>query len=371
MNKKNLKNKILLAEPVIEEKETISLIKRILTSNFPNEGKFTKLLEKKLLKLINAKYIITTTSGTISIFLALKSVGIKTGDEVIIPNITFPATANAVVLAGAKPVLVDINKNNLLINENNLLKKINKKTKAIIPVHISGRGSNIKQIIKIAKNKKLFVIEDAAEAFMSKVNGKFLGTYGHAGCFSFAPNKIMTTGQGGFVVTNNKLIYKNLCKLKDQGRIGPTTGGEDIYDTVGYNFKFTNLQAVLGLTQLKSIYYRVKTLKNHYKFYKNNLIQNKQFKIIGFDLKSGELPLWTDIYSSKRNELFKYLQKQKIFCRYFWHPLNTCKPFKKSFSDFKNSKLLSKKLMWLPSSLSLKKKDLIKICYHINKFNSK
>jgi perosamine synthetase len=365
------KNKILFAEPIINSKETAILTKKILDDNFPNEGKLTKLFEKKLSSLLRVKYVVTATSGTISIFLALKAAGIKKNDEVIIPNITFPATANAVVLAGAKPILVDIDKNSLLINEKSLIKKINKKTKAIIPVHVSGRGSNIKNILKIAKNKKIFVIEDAAEALMSKINGKYLGTFGDAGCFSFAPNKIITTGQGGIIVTNNKIIYKNLCKLKDQGRIGPTTGGEDVYNSVGFNFKFTNLQAALGLSQIKTINKRINVLKNNYKFYKKNLIESKNFKLIGFNLKNGELPLWTDAYSPKRNKLFKYLKKNNIICRYFWYPLNSCKPFKKSFSDFKNSKLLYKKLIWLPSSLKLKKKDLTKICYYINKYNSK
>jgi|TARA_B100001964_G_scaffold240488_2_gene310446 perosamine synthetase len=365
------KNKILLSEPVIPIKETIALTKRVLDDNFPNEGKFTKLFENKLSKLLNVRYVVTSTSGTISIFLALKAVGIKEGDEVIVPNLTFPATANAVMLTGGKPILVDVNKKNLLIDEINLLKKITKKTKAIIPVHISGRGSNIKKILKIVKYKKIFVIEDAAEAFMSKIDGKYLGTFGDIGCFSFAPNKVITTGQGGLTVTNNKLIYKNLCELKDQGRIGPTTGGEDIYNSVGYNFKYTNLQAVLGLTQLKTLNRRIKILKDIYRFYEKRLTQTKKFKLIGFNLKKGELPLWTDVYSSKRNKLFEYLKKQKIICRYFWYPLNTCKPYKKSFFGLKNSKLLNRKLMWLPSSLNLKKKDLIKICYYINKFNLK
>jgi perosamine synthetase len=364
------KNKILLAGPTINSKETLSLTKKVLHDNFPNEGKLAKLFESKISKLLKVKYVITATSGTVSIFLALKALGIKKGNEVIIPNVTFPATANAVMLAGATPVLVDIDKNSLLIDEECLLKKINKKTKAIIPVHVSGRGSNIGRILKIAKQKKLFVIEDAAESFMSKIKGKYLGTFGDAGCFSFAPNKIITTGQGGVVVTNNKKIYKNLCKLKDQGRIGPTTGGEDVYDSVGYNFKFTNLQAALGLPQLKTINNRIKILKKHYQFYQRNLKQNKNFKLIGFNTKEGELPLWVDAYSSKRNKLFEYLKKQNIICRYFWHPLNTCKPFKKSFSDFKNSKLLYGKLIWLPTSLRLTKKDLTKICFFINKFNS-
>ena len=151
-----IKKKILLTEPYIENKKTISLVKKVLSSNFPNEGKFTKLLEKKICKLLRVRYVVMTTSGTISIFLALKAAGIKRGDEVIVPNLTFPATANAVKLAGASPILVDVNNNNLLINEKSLIKKINKKTKAIIPVHVSGRGSNIKEILKIAKRKKLF-----------------------------------------------------------------------------------------------------------------------------------------------------------------------------------------------------------------------
>jgi len=139
------KNKILLAEPLIAGKETIALTKKVLAANFPNEGKFARLFEKKISKLLKVKYVVAVTSGTISIFLALKALGIKKDDEVIVPNITFPATANAIKLAGAKPVLADIDKNNLLIDEKILKKKITKKTKAIIPVHISGRGFNIKK----------------------------------------------------------------------------------------------------------------------------------------------------------------------------------------------------------------------------------
>ena len=363
------KNKILLAEPVIETKNTASLIKKVLTKNFPNEGKLARLFEKKLSKLLKVKYVVATTSGTISIFLALKAIGVKKDDEVIVPNVTFPATANAVKLAGGKPVLVDINKKNLLIDEKSLKKKINKKTKVILPVHISGRGSNIKNILKIAKNKKIHVVEDAAEAFMSKNGNKYLGTFGNVGCFSFAPNKIITTGQGGIVVTNNKLIYKNLLRLKDQGRIGPTTGGEDTYISVGYNFKYTDLQAALGLSQLKTLKKRISILKNHYKFYKKNLIENKKFKLINFNLHKGELPLWTDVYCTKRKQLFNFLKEAGINCRYFWQPLNSSKPYQQSFKGLGNSKSFSGKLMWLPSSLNLKKKDLLKICKKINKFN--
>jgi len=366
--KKKFQKKIILGEPLIPHKSALNLYSKVISDNFPNEGIYARKFEKRISKLLKVKYVLTCTSGTIAIFLALKAIGVRKKDEVLVPNITFPATLNAISLSGAKPVLVDVNKDNLLMSIDDIKKKINKKTKVILPVHISGRGSNIKNILEIAKRKKVTVIEDAAEAFMSTFNNKFLGTFGKVGCFSFAPNKIITTGQGGAIVTNDKSIYKKISRLKDQGRVGPTTGGEDNYISIGYNFKFTNLQASLGLSQLDSIEKRVKTLKNHYQFYKKNIKENKNFKIIKFDLKKGELPLWTDVVCSKRNKLFKYLASKKVFCRYFWQPINMCKPYKKSFSGLKNSKDLQKKLMWLPSSLKMNKHELMKVCKLINKF---
>ncbi len=362
-------NKIIrLAEPFIKKKDSINKLKTVLDSNFINEGNLTRAFEKKISKLLKVKHVVTCTSGTIAIFLSLKAIGVKRDDEVLIPNLTFPATANAVSLAGAKPILVDVDKNNLLISLEDLIKKISRNTKAIIPVHTSGRGSNIREIMKIAKNKKIPVIEDAAEAFMSKFGGKFYGTFGEVGCFSFAPNKILTTGQGGIVVTNKKKIFKELCKLKDQGRNKPTGNGEDNYDMIGYNFKFTNLQSALGLSQLQDINWRISKLKKIYKFYTNNIKPNKNFRFIGFKLHKGEVPLWTDVICYKRNKLYNYLKKRNIQCRYFWKPINTNKPYKKTFKTLNNSKYLNGKLMWLPASLSLKENDLKKICEHINKF---
>lgn len=366
-----MRKKFILAEPKINLDNANNLLKRVVKSNYFNENKYTKILEKKFSHLLKVKYVVATTSGTISIFLALKASGIKYGDQVIIPNITFPATANAVRLAGAIPVVVDVDKKNLLIDTKKLKKKINNKTKAIIPVHISGRGNNIKSILRIAKKKGIRVIEDAAEALMSKVHKKFLGTFGDIGCFSFAPNKILTTGQGGIIVTNSKEIYKKLYQLKDQGRSKIIQGGEDDYKVVGYNFKFTELQAALGLSQLSEIFKRKKTLINHYKVYKKYLPNNKYFRLIGFDLKSGELPLWTDVYCKDRNKLYKFLCKKKIFCRFFWKPLHSLRQYKQNAKFFPNSSELKNKLLWLPSSLHLKKKDIIKICNEINRYYNK
>lgn len=361
-------SKIILSRPVINLKETKKILSNVLNSKFVNEGKQTKQFESKICKFLKVNYAVSTTSGTTALFLALKAAGIKQNDDVLVPNITFPATANAIKMAGGNPILVDVDPKNILINENSLKKKITKKTKFFVPVHISGRGSNIKKIIKICKEKSIKVIEDAAEAFGSKISSKNLGTFGIAGCFSFAPNKIITTGQGGAVVTNNKNIYKKLKILKDQGRVGPTTGGEDKYVSSGYNFKLTNLQASLGLSQIKNIDWRIKKLKQIHNYYLNNINQNKNFRIINFRIKDGEIPLWTDVCCTNRNKLYKFLKEKKIICRYYWKPLNITYPYIKSFKGLDQSKNLQKKLMWLPSSLDMSTKDQKKVCKLINSF---
>ena len=357
--------------PTINTKEVIKYTKKVLLNNFPNEGEATKIFQKKIKNILKSRYVITTTSGTSAIFLALKSLNVQGKDEVIVPNITFPATANAVRMAGAKLVLVDVNPKNLLIDINSLKKKINKKTKAIIPVHVSGRGENIQKIIKICKRKNIRVIEDAAEAFGSKYKKKFLGNFGDFGCFSFAPNKIITTGQGGVVVTSNKSNYQKMLKIKDQGRVGPTTGGADKHVMDGFNLKFTNLQAALGISQLNTFKKRIKKLNKIHNFYKKNLIKNEKLRLFNFDQKNGEIPLWSDVYCTDRNKLYKYLKKKNVICRLFWLPLNTLKPYKKSNKDFSNSYKLQNKLMWLPSSLTLETKDQKKICNLINNYYRK
>ena len=364
-------NKIILAKPVFNIHDAFKNLKIVLKSNYINEGKQTEEFEKKISKILKVKYAVSVTSGTIALFLALKACGVKNDDEVLIPNITFPATANAVKMAGAKPILVDVDLVNLLIDEKSLMKKINRKTKFIIPVHVSGRGGNIKKIMEICKKKSIKVIEDAAEALGSKVKNKNLGSYGIAGCFSFAPNKIITTGQGGIVVTNNKKVFKNLRILKDQGRVGPTTGGEDNYVSTGYNFKFSNLQSSLGLSQIKDFKWRMKKLKNIYQYYCRNIKQNNNFKIIKFDINGGELPLWTDVWCKNRNRLFNFLKSKNIVCRYYWKPVNTCHPFLTPFKSLPNSKKVLNTMMWLPSSLDMSLRQQKKVCDMINLFYSK
>ena len=219
--------KIVWWQPQIGKTER-RLINQVLDDNYINEGGLTTEFEEKLAKLLGVKQVIATTSGTVAIFLALKALGVGPGDEVIVPDITFVATANAVDLCGAKPILVDIDPLTLNISPDTVTKAITSRTKAIVPVHYSGRAAKMDQILKIAKKHHLVVVEDAAEALLSKYKGRYLGTLGNAGCFSFSPNKTITTGQGGAIVTNDNKLATKLRGLKNQGR--PPEGG-DIYNS--------------------------------------------------------------------------------------------------------------------------------------------
>jgi len=342
--------------------------KRVLSENYPNEGNYTVEFEKKICKLLKVRYAVSVTSGTVAIFLALKSLGIDRGDEVIVPDLTFAATANAVNLTGAKNVFVDINPENLTLETKILEKKISAKTKAIVPVHISGRASNMREILKIARKKKLFVVEDAAQAFLSRYKNKYLGTFGIMGCFSFSPPKLITTGQGGAVVTNDPKMNRRLRRLKDQGREGMTTGGDDTHHEIGYNFKFTNIQSAVGLAQMFQINKRIRRLKRNYFLYKNLLKKIKQVKVFHFNILEGEIPLWTDITCLRRNKLKEFLRRKGVDCRKFYRPLHTQKPFRSIKGNYEIAESLSKKLLWLPSAFTLSDKDVIKVCNLIKKF---
>ncbi len=365
---KTITKKISFWDPIIGNKE-IKNINSVLKMNWPNEGKFTFEFERKIEKLLKVKHAICTTSGTISIFLALKSLGVGYKDEVIVPDITFGATAMSVKLTGAKLVIVDVNEKNLGFDLNKLEKKINKKTKAIIPVHISGRSAEMDKIMKIAKKRNIYVVEDAAEALLSKFKNKYLGTIGDLGCFSLTASKTITTGQGGIVVTNNSNFYKKIKLLKNQGILGKSDGGNVKHRTIGYNFKFTNLQAAMGIAQIDTINQRVAKLKKNNNFYKNKLKNVNEIKILDFDIKNGEVPLWTDAYTyKKRDKLIEFLKKNSIECRKFWYPLHLQKPFKEKNSKFKTSSKIYNKLFWLPSSLNLNEKKITLVCNLIKKF---
>ena len=294
--------------------------------------------------------------------------GIGPGDEVIVPDVTFIATANAAVLAGAQPVLVDIDPTSLNISVDALTAAITSRTKAIIPVHVSGRAADMEAILRVAAMHGLAVVEDAAEAFMSLHRGQYLGTLGHAGCFSFSPNKTITTGQGGMIVTNDAGLYVRLRELKDHGRPVRGTGGDDAHNTLGFNFKFTNLQAAVGLGQISYLKQRLDRMNRIYKIYATELAGIEGIRLPGFRLDEGESPQWTDAVVDGRDELDKYLHALNVHCRRFWFPLHSQPPYRGDDKLFPNSSSLCPQALWLPSAFTLTDQDVIAVCGHIRNF---
>ncbi|MEK6943357.1 MAG: DegT/DnrJ/EryC1/StrS family aminotransferase [Nanoarchaeota archaeon] len=349
-------------------KEEHKYIKEVLDSSFPNEGPMSARFEQEICKLVNCKHAVVVTSCTAAIYVSLKALGVGHGDEVIVPDITFIATANAVEMTGAKPVLVDVNKEDLNISAKSFRDAISKKTKAVVPVHVTGRAAPMEEIIEIAKKNNVHVVEDAAEALMSKHNNKYLGTFGATGCFSFSAHKTITMGQGGVIVTNDDALHKRLIEIKDHGRPVRGTGGDDMHNSIGYNFKFTDLQAAVGLGQLHYLDKRVKRQAKINEIYRKGLEGVKGIKLFDFDIKNGEVPQWTDAIVEKRDDLDSYLLSKKIICRRFWHPIHTQKPYRLPDDKFPNSTSLSKKALWLPSAFTLSDEDINEVCSHIRKF---
>ncbi|MDP3788948.1 MAG: DegT/DnrJ/EryC1/StrS family aminotransferase, partial [Candidatus Omnitrophota bacterium] len=246
---------------------------------------------------------------------------------------------------------------------------VNKNTKAVIPVHVSGRAADMEAIMAVAKRNNIFVVEDAAEAFMSKHKGKHLGTFGKAGCFSFSAHKTITTGQGGVIVTDDSRLYTRLKELKDQGRPAKGTGGDDLHKSVGYNFKFTDLQAAVGLGQLTYLKPRIKRAKEIYKRYLKNLKGVSSIRLFHFDIDGGEVPQWTDAIVERRDGFDAYLRANRIDCRRYWFPLHTQAPYRLPDKNFSNSTRLSPKALWLPSAFTLSDSDIDSVCKLIKKWN--
>jgi perosamine synthetase len=295
------------------------------------EFKLTASLEKEIALYLGVKHAILVSSGTAAIFLALKAVQAK---NVAVPALTMMGTATAAELAGCKIEFV---------SNNELPKGID----TYIHVSLNGRACGIDAMIKSYPG--VTVVEDACQAFGSKYKGKFLGTFGKVGCFSFSPHKIVSAGNGGCVVTNDDDIAREVKKLKNFGR---ESGGGDQHDTIGYNFKFTDIQAKFAIPQLKAIYSRlakkVKIYERYYKGLKSVMLHHEG------------VPWFVDIYVDNRDSLASYLADRGIGTRKMYPLLTEQKPFskKKIFGDSSSDMRHSHTGLWLPSSLSLTDKQI-------------
>lgn len=348
--------------PLIEGEIGQSLNDYIQSGGWITEFKKTKEFEQKIAEFVGSQYCVVTTSGTTGLIMSLMAIALAPEDEVIVPNYTMIATPNAVKFLNAKPVFVDIDPVNLCMDLEALKQNITAKTKAIIYVSLNGRSGDLNALKLFCSKSNIILIEDAAQSLGSYNDKRHLGSLGHMGVFSFSVPKIITTGQGGAVVTNDEKIYKKLKSLKDFGR---RSAGHDIHDEIGFNFKFTDIQAVVGLEQFKSIDQRMKRKKEVYKLYYNQL---KQVKGVDILASSEEVTPWfVDIYIDNPTSLQAELAKNGIGSRLVYPPIHHQKIYKSNHSYPVSEKYCLSGL-WLPSHPQLKDQEILKVCNVIKEF---
>jgi perosamine synthetase len=325
----------------------------VLKSNYINDGEVTRLFESRIAEFLGVKHCVAVTSGTAAIALSLMGLGIGAGDEVIVPDLTFIATANAAKLAGADVKLVDVEPRRFTLDTEKVVAVINKRTRAIVPVDVNGRGADYPTLERIASDRGLFIVSDSAEALGSKWKGNFLGTFGSAGCFSFSANKTVTTGQGGMIATNDTRLYHRLLELKDQGRRIQGTGGNDLHPVLGFNFKLTNIQAAVGLAQLEKLQARLHQARMRDGWYRSCFAGQRDIIVPLVDTDQGEVLQWTDILVRDRDRVERTLNEKGVNCRPFWYPLHTQQPYASGPNEFGNSSKIAEQGLWLPSSFNL------------------
>lgn len=338
----------------IEEKEAIA--QYMDEGGWLTEFKRTAEFENRIAEYTGAKHCIVVNNGTISLTLMALAAGIEAGDEVLVPNYTMIATPNSVKMFGAIPVFVDVDTETLCMDSDLAEKAITPRTKAIMLVNANGRypQKGIDAFVDICHRRGLILLEDAAQALGSFYpSGIHQGNVGLAGSFSFSAPKVISTGQGGAIITNNDEMAKKLRRLKDFGRSG---GGNDIHDSIGYNFKFTELQAVIGNEQMKKVDWRVERKKEIYSMYKDLLESIPQVKFFSQDLKYTT-PWFIDALFDDRDRLQIFLKEKGIGTRVMYPPINQQEAYRIE-GGFPVSEMVGKKGLWLPSASQLSNEDI-------------
>ncbi|MFA6253149.1 MAG: DegT/DnrJ/EryC1/StrS family aminotransferase [Patescibacteria group bacterium] len=359
-----INKKYPIAKPFIGIEEKREVLK-VLNSGHLSLGPYYKKFEASFAKKIGVKYACAVNSGTAGLHLAMLCAGIKPGDEVITSPFSFVASANCILYVGATPIFVDIDPITYNIDPLEIEKKITPKTKAILPVHIFGQSANMTVIVKIAKKYNLKIIEDACESLLASHNGQQVGTFGESAVFAFYPNKQMTTGEGGMLVTNKKEIYELACSLRNQGR------GENMqwldHERLGYNYRLDEMSAAIGLVQLKKIDWLIKERRKianlYQKFFSphHDLIQIPQ-------INKGNTHTWF-VYALKikdkkikTDQLIDKLRKEGISSKPYLPSIHLFKFYQDKFGfkegDFPISEEISRYSLAMPFYIGLKEKDV-------------
>jgi perosamine synthetase len=357
---------IPLVEPVMDAEELNNVIETVSSGWVSSKGKFIPQFEENFAQYC-VKYGVATSNGTVALHLALTVLQIKEGDEIIVPDLTFVATANAVKYTGAKPVFVEPHPDYWGIDPEKIEEAITPRTKAIIPVHLYGHPCDMDAIMNIAKKHNLLVIEDAAQAHGAKYKSKKVGSFGDISCFSFFGNKLITTGEGGMCLTNDKKLAHQMKILRDHG-MNPQK--RYWHDVVGFNYRMTNMQAALGVAQLEKLDEFILRKREIAKKYSEQLRELEEKGLIKLhpEMNWAHCVFW--IYSILIEENFgltsdklaKKLEEGGVETRPFFNPLHLMPPYASlQNKELKVAEKISKKGINLPSGVSLRETDLNKI----------
>lgn len=355
--------RIPFAEPWIDEEE-IRNVYNAVSKKMLRYGKYVKLFEDSIAEYVGIKYAIAVSSGTAALHVALLALDVGPGDEVIVPSFSCAPPALATVLCGARPVFADIEEETLNIDPHDVLRKITPKTKAIIPIHYAGHPAEMDELMEICEKHDIYLVEDAAEALGAEYKGRKAGSMGDVAVLSFSPNKTITTGEGGMVLTNDPDIAERCKVIKDYGQKGRFN-----YVMLGNNYRMTELQAAIGVAQIKKIKEIIKRKHKIAKIYNNMLADHVRIPVEKPYVKHAYMSYYIRVPVKIRNKLIKHLKMRGIETRTYFPPLHK-QPF---YSKFCNAFLsvtekVYSEIVNLPISPVMRESEVFYVCETIISF---
>jgi len=358
-----MKYRIPVAQPYIGDEELQKVTEAVKSGWISSRGSFIEEFERQFSSYIGAKYGVAVFNGTVALHLALKALGIGEGSEVILPALTFVATANAATYTGAEPVFVDSHPDYWCVDPRAVERNITEKTKAIIVVHLYGHPCDMDPILELAGKYGVYVIEDCAEAHGALYKGRRVGSFGVISCFSFYGNKIITTGEGGMCLTSNHELAEKMRTLRNQG-VNPDK--QYWHDIIGFNYRMTNLQAAIGVAQMSKIDKAI-ARKRH--------IANRYRELLGDERIVGPPEMqWAKsvywLYSillerDLRDSVIESLARQGIESRPFFHPIHCLPPYKTDLR-LQIAEELSARGLSLPSGPNISEDDVDYVSSSLN-----
>ncbi len=356
---------IIQIQPWIDGSE-LDELKRVIESTFVTEAGLTDEFEALTRDLTGSSHAVAMANGTAALFCCLKALGIGDGDEVIVPNITFIATANAVIMAGATPVFGEIREDTLCIDVDWAERLVNEHTRAIIPVHLYGQSADMGAVMDFAETHNIAVIEDAAQGVGVTFEGRHTGTFGNMGILSYYGNKTITTGEGGMMLTEDPALAQAVYRLKNHGR---DTKGTFIHEHIGFNFSFTEMQAAVGIAQMKKLPQIIGRKKEINDRYRSELNATADFEHAYIDPRCSPVHWFTSILVPDAGHLEEQLAEREIQSRRLFYPLHLqpCyEPYIDRQHDYAISEAVYARSLSLPSSVILTNEEQERVIEALN-----